>query len=305
LVVYLEDPISVSIPLPISPYHLQNHRFYRTFARSGLTQNQAELPSASVRYWIGGSGAPLLLLQGFGACATWQWHGQARYFASKRRLIVPDLLYFGGSIPRHTEQSLERQAEVIVELLDHHNIDMVDVVGVSYGGFVALGLAQKWADRVNRVVLVDSPGIGYVESDYRSMLESLRIDHIGDLLLPDDPNDITRLLKVAWHRPPWTPSFVLPNIHKHMFCDRVTERRALLQDIIDRMRRADDDIDIPHRTLIAWGRHDPLFPVHLAQRMQSTMGHRACLHIFERSAHTPNMEQIRSFNQVVEGFLSH
>ncbi|MFT5679169.1 MAG: pimeloyl-ACP methyl ester carboxylesterase [Myxococcota bacterium] len=292
-----------ALRLTRSPYKLQARQYRRKFQGAGLIEHQIALPSASVRCWIGGEGPPLLLLQGFGANATWQWHGQVDHFASSRRLLVPDLLHFGGSVPRKSDCTLEAQVSMIRELLDHQGIARCDVVGVSYGGFVALGLAHEHPDRVRRAVFVDSPGIGYTEDDYQAMLSTFSVKHIGDLLLPRDPEGLRRLLQIAWHRPPWTPSFALPDVHRNLFEDRVAEKRSLLDNLLKQLRGPEQVSSLSQRTMVVWGRHDPLFPVALGARMAARLGNRSELAVLDASAHTPNMEEIGGFNRLVDGFI--
>ena len=292
-----------ALRLTRSPYKLQARQYRRRFQSAGLVEHQIALPSASVRCWIGGEGPPLLLLQGFGANATWQWYGQVGHFAPHRRLLVPDLLHFGGSVPRQSDCTLESQVEMIRELLDHQGVDRCDVIGVSYGGFVALGLSHEHSERVRRVVFVDSPGVGYTERDYQSLLSTFSVEHIGDLLLPTQPDGLKRLLQIAWYRPPWTPSFALPDVHRNLFIDRVVEKRALLDDLLSRLRGPEQISSLPQRSMVVWGRHDPLFPVTLGVRMAARLGSRTEMAVLEGSAHTPNMEETGKFNRVVEGFI--
>jgi pimeloyl-ACP methyl ester carboxylesterase len=292
-----------ALRLTRSPYKLQARQYRRRFQSAGLVEHQIALPGSSVRCWIGGDGPPLLLLQGFGANATWQWYGQVGHFASSRRLLVPDLLHFGGSVPRQPECTLEAQLRMVRELLDHQGISRCDVVGVSYGGFVALGLAHEHPERVRRVVFVDSPGVGYTEQDYQAMLSTFAVSHIGDLLLPAGPEGLRRLLQIAWHRPPWAPSFALPDVHRNLFTDRVVEKRALLDNLLRRLRGPELVSSLAQQALVVWGRHDPLFPVALGARMAARLGPRAELAVLEGSAHTPNMEETGRFNRLVEGFI--
>lgn len=50
------------------------------------------------------------------------------------------------------------QAESIVAVLDELEIDRLDaVIGASYGGMVALALAERWPDRVRRLVVISAP----------------------------------------------------------------------------------------------------------------------------------------------------
>lgn len=294
----------LAMHLTRSPYKLQARQYRRRFQSAGLVEHQIALPSASLRCWIGGEGPPLLLLQGFGANATWQWYGQVGHFSPYRRLLVPDLLHFGGSIPKQPICTLEAQVRVVRELLDQQGVERCDVVGVSYGGFVALGLSHQHAERVRRVVFVDSPGVGYTDWDYQKMLKTFGVEHIGDLLLPADPEGLRRLLEIAWYRPPWTPSFALPDVHRNLFADRVVEKRALLDDLLVRLRGEGELVDgLSQQAMVVWGRHDPLFPVSLGARMAARLGQRAELAVLESSAHTPNMEETGRFNRLVEGFI--
>jgi homoserine O-acetyltransferase len=49
------------------------------------------------------------------------------------------------------------QAARIVEVLDQLGIDVLDaIVGASYGGMVALALAERWPDRVRKLVVISA-----------------------------------------------------------------------------------------------------------------------------------------------------
>lgn len=49
------------------------------------------------------------------------------------------------------------QAAHIIDVLDQLGIDVLDaVVGASYGGMVALALAERWPDRVKRIVVISA-----------------------------------------------------------------------------------------------------------------------------------------------------
>ena len=83
------------------------------FARAGVHPQMLGLPSSNVHCWVGGSGPPLVLLQGFGGPAIWQWAKQVPALARSFRVYVPDLLFFGESRPREAGHTLEHQADMV------------------------------------------------------------------------------------------------------------------------------------------------------------------------------------------------
>ncbi|THU70974.1 hypothetical protein C4D60_Mb08t30620 [Musa balbisiana] len=102
---------------------------------------------------------PLLLVHGFGPRATWQWRSQIAALAARFDLIVPDLLFFGGSTTRSPQRSEAFQAAALARLLDALGVApprraRVSVMGTSYGGFVAYHMARAMGpDRVERAAL--------------------------------------------------------------------------------------------------------------------------------------------------------
>ena len=92
-------------------------------------------------------------------------------------------------------------------------------------------------------------------------------------------------------------------MHRNLFTDRVIEKRALLDDLLARLRGPELVSSLPQQTMVAWGRHDPLFPVGLGARMAARLGKRSEFAVLDASAHTPNMEEVGAFNRLVEGFI--
>ncbi|MBA3671933.1 MAG: homoserine O-succinyltransferase [Gemmatimonadaceae bacterium] len=48
------------------------------------------------------------------------------------------------------------QAAALVQQLDRFGVERVDIVGASYGGMVALALAERWPERVRRMVVISA-----------------------------------------------------------------------------------------------------------------------------------------------------
>ena len=274
------------------------------FRFAGLEQRAIRLPHGQLRVWVGGQGPPLLLLHGFGADATLGWHPQVHTLARKHTLIVPDLLWFGESHSDEADFSLHHQAHCMAALCAALGHERYDVCGISYGGLVAFTMTATFQDRVRRLILVDSPGPVYSDADHQHILDVFGVTEVADIVIPEHPDDIVRLLQLAWYRPPPAPRIVLYDTYEQLFRKRTDEKRALLR-WLDTLRNGPEGIpewDVPQPVLLIWGEHDPLFPVALGQRLEAALPD-ARLLVIPETRHAPNLEQPKVFNQAIRTFL--
>jgi len=124
-------------------------------------------------------------------------------------IVAPDLRGRAGSFDVQGETSMRRHAADMVAVLDSLGLDVVHVLGMSMGGFVAVALADAHRDRVKSLVLVDggfpmatpagltrellptafADRLGRLEHEWRSLDEYLRFftTQTAPLLDPDDP----------------------------------------------------------------------------------------------------------------------
>ncbi len=102
-----------------------------------MSAKRARLDNVELAFEDVGTGPALLLIHA-GICDRRMWRPQFEAWASRYRMIAPDLRGCGdSSLPpgpfRHDVD--------LARLLDHLGIDKVAAIGVSMGGEVALGLA--------------------------------------------------------------------------------------------------------------------------------------------------------------------
>ena len=103
-----------------------------------------------------GSGPVALFVHGFPLDST-MWLDQMDALSDIRRCIAPDLRGFGGSTPTtEHDLSMERHANDMLAFLDALEIDRVDLVGFSMGGYIALALAERQPNRLRSLSLVDT-----------------------------------------------------------------------------------------------------------------------------------------------------
>ena len=111
---------------------------------------------AGLSFFMGGDGAPLLLLHGVPGSA-WSWHKVGIKLTSRFRVILPDLMGFGMSDPPTQGVTAADQADALRRLLDYLQIDDFYLGGHGFGGAVAVLLMQRHPDlRVRGLTLAAS-----------------------------------------------------------------------------------------------------------------------------------------------------
>jgi pimeloyl-ACP methyl ester carboxylesterase len=127
--------------------------------RPSASVEEAVLHGHRVRYRIAGSGPALLLVHGItGSSLTWDT--VIGRLASERTVIAPDLLGHGESAKPRGDYSLGAYASGLRDLLALLGHDSATVVGHSLGGGVAMQFAYQFPERIERMVLVSSGGLG-------------------------------------------------------------------------------------------------------------------------------------------------
>jgi haloacetate dehalogenase len=128
----------------------------------------ADLGEVVIRYRMGGSGSPVVLLHGHPRTHT-TWHAVAPVLAEHHRVVCPDLRGYGGSSappdqPDHAQASKRAMAADVVALMARLGHERFAVVGHDRGGAVAYRIALDRPEVVDRLVVMDAlPLIEHLE----------------------------------------------------------------------------------------------------------------------------------------------
>jgi pimeloyl-ACP methyl ester carboxylesterase len=281
----------------------------RKIERAGFVGETRELSSGAMRTIIGGRGSTVLLVHGFGGSALETWEHQLVHLVRSFRVIAPDLYWFGGSTPRVREGASRRfdsaaeQADAIAELLVQLGVARTDVVGISFGGFVALELARRHGSLVGKLVLVDSAGLQMTREEQRAISVSFGDPpELADILIPKDVDGAKMFLGRVFHRRRWIPRFVLRQVLEREFWHNKEAKRRILQRLTADLLSPSQVAEVRFETLVLWGRHDPLIPPSVGDRLARTLP-RAKLVYLEQSAHAPTMEEPERATQLILRFL--
>jgi 3-oxoadipate enol-lactonase len=99
---------------------------------------------------------PVLLLHGL-LVSSKVWAPQARKLAETRRVLALDWPGHGASPPMSRRATLDEIADAVIEIFDRSGIRRAALVGLSFGGIVALRVAFRHSERVDAAVLVSTP----------------------------------------------------------------------------------------------------------------------------------------------------
>ncbi|NOQ94360.1 MAG: alpha/beta fold hydrolase [Methylophaga sp.] len=123
-----------------------------------------------LHYQIVGSGQPVVILHGlFGSLDNWR--GLAKELSAYTQVITVDLRNHGRS-PHSSEQSYELMANDLAELIQELELGLIDLIGHSVGGKVAMTFSQHYPERLRKLVVVDITPRAY-EDEHSAIFNAL------------------------------------------------------------------------------------------------------------------------------------
>ncbi|GAB1541487.1 alpha/beta fold hydrolase [Scytonema sp. NUACC21] len=262
----------------------------------------------NTRYWtVGEKGTAVILLHGIGSSIeTWLYN--ISVLAQHHRVYAVDLVGAGRSDKPPATYSLSYLAEFVKDFMDAMNIGSASLVGNSLGGGVVLQFALNFPQRVEKLVLVNSLGLG------QEITLSLRLatlpfvdklfkpTRMGTALLLNqsvfDPTVITNewvelYYEISTLPRAWETLLGLINTNIDLF----GVRTEIYNTIVDKL----PTITAP--TLVLWGQQDRVLPVAHAEVAIKGLPS-ANLHIFDPCGHWSQVERSEEFNSLVLEFLA-
>ena len=102
---------------------------------------------------VHGVRGPWLILLNGAMSSTAAWMPLAPALAQRHRLILVDFRDQGQSSTRAGAYDVGANAQDVLALLDHLRAERVSMMGISYGGLVAMAFARDHAERLSHVIL--------------------------------------------------------------------------------------------------------------------------------------------------------
>ncbi len=238
-----------------------------------------------------GTGRPALLLHGMQHIDP-----QARFLDlldGQVEIIAPSHPGFGHSARPDDFDTLYDLVHLYLDVLDKLPYDQVDLVGFSFGGWLAAEIAVQSCHRINRLVLVDAFGIKISDRETPDILD----------VFNTSPQEVQRR---SWHDPEtWAPNY-------DAMSDEALVTRAYNWEALclygwhpymynPQLKRWLWRISCP--TLVLWGASDGIVtPAYGRAYSDFILGSR--FELIERAGHRPESEQPEAFAERMIAFLT-
>jgi len=246
-------------------------------AAETLRTNGVEL-----EYQVTGQGEPLLLVHGFGSCIDHSWGSIIPELSKSYRVIAVNQRGHGRSTNPSGIFTHSQSAEDIRGLLDALQVKNAKAIGYSSGGMALLHFANRYPDRLSKVVVVGATS------------------HFGE-----QARRIMRSVASKGLPPPVREQFVRCSVRGEAQADELMRQFGAFKDSHTDMNFSAADLaNIKASTLIVHGDRDEFFPVEIPVGMYAAIPE-SQLWIVPGGDHSPTAGAPREmFLQTVTSFLA-
>lgn len=263
-----------------------------------------------VTFHMMGKGPPILLIHGITSSSR-TWKRVMPKLAESHTVIAPDLLGHGRSAKPQGDYSLGAYASGIRDLLVALEVPRATVVGHSLGGGIAMQFAYQFPERVGRMVLVDSGGIGREVNPILRAAALPGAEFVLPVMFSPTLHDGAVKLRGLLAKIGLQPNADVEGVSEGFASlTEADARRAFLNtvrsviDINGQRVSAEDRLylagEVP--SMIVWGESDRIIPVEHAHRANAMLpGSR--LEILDDAGHFPFNDHPDRFVDLMRDFI--
>jgi pimeloyl-ACP methyl ester carboxylesterase len=275
-----------------------------------LALRELKLHGHSVAYREAGSGPVVVLIHGITSDSS-TWRRVLPYLARRFTVLAPDLAGHGGSAKPKGDYSLGAHASGVRDLLVARGHDRATFVGHSLGGGIAMQLSYQFPERCERLVLVDSGGLG---RDVSMLLRAATLpgsEFVLPLLAASRLLDAGRLAGSLLGRLGLRAGTDVEEMARgHATLSDREARAAFVHTLRSVVEPGGQRVDASNRLylaehlplLLVWGEHDSLIPVSHG-RAAHQHAPRSRLEVFPDSGHFPQLDEPERFLDVLVDFI--
>jgi pimeloyl-ACP methyl ester carboxylesterase len=269
-----------------------------------------ELHGRRVIYRIAGSGPAVVLIHGMLNSSS-HWQRVALDLAREHTVIAPDLIGHGDSAAPRGDYSLGAHAASIRDLLAAIGVERASIVGHSLGGGVAMQFFYQFPQRVERLVLISSGGLGHEVSP---LLRSAALPGVSGLLSLTIQPRLLAALRGAGSR--MRERGLSSGVHLQAIAralrplETADARGAFLHtlrsviDVHGQRVNANDRLYLLETmpTLIMWGERDHTIPIEHGRRAHEAIPH-SYFATLPDAAHFPHLEDPDGVARELRAFI--
>ncbi len=271
---------------------------------------QIELHGRRVIYRVAGSGPPIVLIHGMLNSSS-HWRQVALNLAREHTVVAPDLIGHGDSAAPRGDYSLGAHAASIRDLLAAIGIDRATIVGHSLGGGVAMQFFYQFPQRVERLALISSGGLG---REVTPTLRTAALPGVSPLLaLTIRPRLVGALAQAGARlreRGVGAGVYVQAAARALRPLQSAGAREAFLHtlrsviDVHGQRVSATDRLYLLEAlpTLIVWGERDNTIPLAHGRAAHAAIPH-SSFRTLPRAAHFPHLEDADGLSELLREFM--
>ena len=261
-------------------------------------------------YRCAGSGPAIVLVHGITSTSA-TWERVMPYLATRFTVIAPDLLGHGQSAKPRGDYSLGAYASGVRDLMVSLGHDSATFVGHSLGGGVVMQLAYQFPERCERLVLVDSGGLG---REVNFLLRAATLP-LSEVVLPflastrilDAGRGVGRLFGRLGIR---AGTDVAELAKGHASLADAEARSAFVHTLRTIVDPGGQRVDASDRLylaqhvpfMIVWGERDRIIPVEHGRAAHDLVPS-SRLEVFEDAGHFPHVDDPQRFLDVLLDFI--
>jgi len=215
---------------------------------------------------------PVLLLHGWGANISLVWTLAQRLSTKGYCVYALDLPGFGDSDEPPIAWSVHDYVNFIIDYMNYHQLEQVNLFGHSFGGRLSLILGSLHATRVNNIVLANSAGIR-PKTPLTSNLRLSAYKSIRDRLKAIGLTNLSDKLRNLYNKRYGSSDF-----NDTSGVMRETFVKVINEDLL----KYAQDVNCP--TMILWGETDEETPLWMGETLHRAINNSG-LHIFPNSGH--------------------
>ena len=239
-------------------------------------EHKVPLSTGDLSYYHAGEGPPVLYLHPAGGV---NWTRVLKELSRSRSLYVPVVPGFDGTQAHRGVKSMRALARLIGEFVGKAVGRACDVVGCSFGGYLALWLAAEWPGLVDHLVLECPAG-------FRAKGEGER------------PIDVAALQKLL---------YLYPQRLGHVKPVELLAANRRTMASYGAASDTDEELfarlpEIDKLTLILQGTGDRLVPKESVQLLKRRLPHSYLVYVWD-AAHAIEVDQPERTLEVLQGFL--
>jgi pimeloyl-ACP methyl ester carboxylesterase len=270
-----------------------------------------ELHGQPVNYIQAGDGPVVLLIHGITSSSS-TWARVLPGLAKRHTVIAPDLPGHGASAKPRGDYSLGSYASGIRDLLVALGHERVTLVGHSLGGGIAMQFVYQFPERLERLVLVSSGGLG---REVSIMLRAATLpgsEHVLALLSGSPVRTAASTITGLLSRVGLAPGNDVQGVASGFASlSEAGARRAFLDTARAIIEPSGQRVSANDRlylaawlpTMLVWGERDRMIPVaHARAAAEAMPGSR--LELFESAGHFPFNDEPERFVDVVTDFIA-